>query len=99
MIFSRGFHFRPSSNTCSNTLRKCFGNRLRNSLLTLDVQVGVHVSRHRDIRMPKPLLHVFQAETLCYQQACTAMAQVMKADVGKIVFTQQIPETVAYIVR
>ncbi len=64
-----------------------------------DIQVRINVCSHLNIGMAKPLLHILQGKPHGDQHACTAVPQLMKADVGQAVLFQQVIKSVADVVR
>ena len=53
-----------------------------------EIQVRIDVGSRRNIAVSQPLLNFFQAYTVCVQQACTAMPQIMKANLPHTVLLQ-----------
>ena len=53
-----------------------------------EIQVRIDVGSRRNIAVSQPLLNFFQAYTVCVQQACTAMPQIVKTDLPQSVLLQ-----------
>ena len=63
-------------------------NRIGRRNLWSEIQVRVNVWGGRNVAVTQPLLNFFQAYTVCVQQACTAMPQIMKANLPHTVLLQ-----------
>ena len=53
-----------------------------------EIQVRIDVGSRRNIAVSQPLLNFFQAYTVCVQQACTAMPQIVKTNLPHTVLLQ-----------
>ena len=61
------------------------------------VQVRVDIGRGTDVAVPQPLLDLFHGHAVFEQQGCTAVPQIVQADVPQPLFPQQLAETVGDI--
>ena len=52
----------------------------------------INVACRADVAVPQPLLNLLQAHAIGIEQTGAAMAQIVKADMGHLCVTQQLPK-------